>query len=221
MIQFLTIIFTFINTYAFDPAIQTSIVQNIQLKTRNDHRPLTYKLANEILFTKLDNKNGIICSVYKIDLCLTTAIVPSPKVMNIEHTWPQSEGANGDAKSDLHHLFISDSPTNSIRSSLPFCDVENVKWTNGESKRGYNKFNEHCFEPPKNHKGNVARALFYFSLRYQLPIENHQEEFLRAWHFIDPIDNDEIERNNEVSKFQGNLNPFILDPELINQIKDF
>lgn len=221
MMHFFIILTSFFNAFANSPVFESPIVQSIQLKTRSEHRPLTYKLANEILFTKLDNKNGIVCSVYKKDLCLATVIVPSPKIMNIEHTWPQSEGANGDAKSDLHHIFVSDSPTNSIRSSLPFCDVENIKWTNGESKRGYNKYNEHCFEPPKNHKGNVARALFYFSLRYQLPIEDHQEEFLRTWHLIDPIDSEELERNNEVSKFQGNLNPFIIDPDLINQIKDF
>ncbi len=195
--------------------------ENIQLKTRSEHRPLTYKVANEILFTKLDNKNSVVCSVYDTKNCLTTSVVPSPKIMNIEHTWPQSEGAVGTAKSDLHHLFISDSPTNSVRSSLPFCDVEQIKWTNGESKRGHNKHNEHCFEPPKNHKGNVARALFYFSIRYQMPIDDHQESYLRIWNDEDPVDGEEEKRNFEISKYQGNLNPFVSNSNLVLEFDDF
>lgn len=221
MITLVLSILSLTSVFAESLVIHSTRVQSIQTSIRTDHRPLTYKMANEILFTKLDNKNGIVCSVYKNDLCLTTNTVPSPKLMNIEHTWPQSAGANGDAKSDLHHIFVSDSPTNSIRSSLPFCQVETLKWTNGESKRGYNKFNEHCFEPPQNHKGNVARALFYFSLRYQMSIDENQEAFLRVWHLEDPVDQAEIDRNVEVSKFQGNLNPFINNPLLVNEISDF
>ena len=141
--------------------------------------------------------------------------------MNIEHTWPQSNGANGIAKSDLHHLFPVDSPTNSIRSSLPFCDVIESKWSNSQSKRGFNSFKEHCFEPPEQHKGNVARALFYFSVRYQMPIDDNQESYLRKWCKQDPIDQDEIDRNDKIKSFQYNSNPFIERPELIEQIKNF
>lgn len=129
--------------------------------------------------------------------------------------------ANGIAKSDLHHLFPVDSPTNSIRSSLPFCDVIESKWSNSQSKRGFNSFKEHCFEPPEQHKGNVARALFYFSVRYQMPIDDNQESYLRKWCKQDPIDQDEIDRNDKIKSFQYNSNPFIERPELIEQIKNF
>lgn len=197
------------------------IKNDLRLELIKTHRPITYQQANEILFTKLDNNKGIICSVYNNQNCLNTTTIPSPKIMNIEHTWPQSEGANGDAKSDLHHIFISDSPTNSIRSSLPFCDVIMPKWTNGESKRGLGKFGEHCFEPPKNHKGNIARAMFYFAIRYQKEINQEQEFYFRLWNHLDPVDENEAYRNLEVIKFQGNANPFIIHPELIDSISDF
>lgn len=198
-----------------------SVKNNLRLELIKAHRPLTYQQANDILFTKLDNHSGVICSVYNQKNCLTTFIVPSPKIMNIEHTWPQSNGANGDAKSDLHHIFISDSPTNSVRSSLPFCDVVIQKWTNGESKRGAGKYGEHCFEPPVNHKGNVARAMFYFAIRYQKEIDQEQEFYFRLWNKNDPVDENERQRNIEIMKFQGNTNPFIDRPELIDTISDF
>lgn len=216
-----TILFLFFIFSSFANADLDKIKSDLRQELTNTHHPITYQQANEILFTKLDNKNGIICSVYSKSICLTTSIVPSPKIMNIEHSWPQSLGANGDAKSDLHHIFITDSPTNSIRSNLPFCDVMTVKWTNGESKRGIGKFGEHCFEPPQNHKGDVARAMFYFAIRYQKEIDSQQEYYFKLWHKIDPIDDNEIYRNNEIVKYQGNSNPFITNPELIEKITDF
>lgn len=195
--------------------------EELHIKTRKEHLPITYKAANEILFSKLDNHNGIVCSVYSSQTCMVTNTVPSPKIMNIEHTWPQSEGANGEAKSDLHHLFPVESSINSIRSSLPFCIVKVIKWEKNQSKRGYSQFNEHCFEPPAEHLGNVARALFYFSIRYKNLIDSNQESFLRAWHKADPIDQNEIDRNHAIKKFQNNTNPFIDDPGLVDKISDF
>jgi hypothetical protein len=211
----------FINCYADEIASSEKLKTELFKITQASHRPITYKQANNILFTKLDNHNGSVCSVYSASTCIVTNIVPSPKVMNIEHTWPQSEGANGDAKSDLHHIFPVDSSVNSIRSSLPFCEVVTVKWENGQSKRGISIFNEHCFEPPADHKGDVARALFYFSVRYRQPIDQNQEYFLRKWHLEDPIDQKEIDRNQSIKEFQNNSNPFIDNPELVSKIIDF
>lgn len=205
----------------FEAFSEQLLKEELHTKTRKEHLPITYKAANEILFSKLDNHGGIVCSVYSSQTCLVTNSVPSPKIMNIEHTWPQSEGANGEAKSDLHHLFPVESSINSIRSSLPFCNVKVIKWEKNQSKRGYSQFNEHCFEPPAEHMGNVARALFYFSIRYKNQIDSNQEFFLRSWHKVDPIDQNEIDRNQAIKKFQNNANPFIDDPSLVDKISDF
>ncbi len=216
-------LFTFIATtsMAADLSVSDKLKSELYKSQQSSHKPLTYKQANDILFTKLDEAKGSVCSAYTPDICVATTVVPSPKIMNVEHTWPQSEGANGFAKGDLHHLFAVDSPTNSMRSSLPFCDVITVKWKNSVSKRGLSKFGEHCFEPPEDHKGNVARALFYFSIRYQMPIDQNQEYFLRQWHESDPVDQKEIDRNQMIMKFQNNSNPFIDNSELVQQIVDF
>ncbi len=197
--------------------LRTDLAQAV----RSTHHPISYKQANEILFTKLNKSQGLICGVYSPLFCLALDGIPSPKVMNIEHTWPQSEGARGDAKSDLHHLFAATSFSNSMRGSLPFCNVSVVKWEADQSKRGLNEFLEHCFEPPLQHKGNVARALFYFAVRYGAAIDEHQEMYLRSWHKEDLVDDEERFRNREIEKYQNNANPFIDNPELIDQISDF
>lgn len=215
--------FYLLSTLCFAQSLSESdqLKASLYEKVKSSHKPITYKQANDILFTKLDNHNGLVCSVYSPKTCLATDSVPSSKIMNVEHTWPQSEGANGDAKSDLHHIYPVESSVNSIRSSLPFCNVQTIKWEQDESKRGLSQFNEHCFEPPKEHKGNVARALFYFSIRYQKPIAPNQEYFLRIWHKEDPVDQNESDRNQEIKKFQNNSNPFITNPELVDKITHF
>ncbi len=185
-----------------------------------NHTPISYKRANEILFTKLDNQNGQVCSVYSKD-CLETDTIPSPKIMNIEHTWPQSLGAHGEAKADLHHLYPANSVINSIRSSLPFCDVKTVKWAGEISKRGESEDFKNCFEPPVAHKGNVARSLFYFAIRYHYSISAAEEKTLRKWHQEDPVDQNEIERNLKINIYQKNKNPFVENPELVDMVEDF
>jgi deoxyribonuclease I len=193
----------------------------LQIKLLSEHKPITYKQANEILFIKLNKVNGVICSVYSPSFCINSDVIPSPKIINIEHTWPQSMGAHDIAKSDLHHLFPATSSSNAMRSSLPFCNVAVIKWADDQSKRGYNEFNEHCFEPPADHKGNVARALFYFAVRYKYEIDQHQEFYLRQWHQQDPVDADEMARNLLILNFQNVTNPFIDDPTLVELISDF
>lgn len=186
-----------------------------------DHHPLTYKQANEIIFTKLSYPNQQACSVYSPSFCLSLDVIPHHTIMNIEHTWPQSLGAHGIAKSDLHHLFPATSSSNARRGSFPFCDVLVVQWQEDGSKFGTNEFGEHCFEPPAQHKGNVARALFYFATRYDFSIDEHQEMYLRKWHTEDAVDAAELLRNSEIKSFQNVSNPFIDHPELVDEITDF
>ncbi|RYZ68005.1 MAG: nuclease, partial [Proteobacteria bacterium] len=79
----------------------------------------------------------------------------------------------------------------------------------------------HFFEPPDAHKGNVARALFYFSVRYNIKIDPIEENFLKAWNKADPVDQEESGRNEAIMKIQGNRNPFVDFPELADSIGDF
>lgn len=221
MLKNLFPIFLLINCFADEKSDSQLLKDKLYILTQSTHNAVTYKQANELIFTKLDNHQGVVCSVYSTKSCLITDSVPSHKIMNIEHNWPQSEGANGVAKSDFHHLFPVESSVNSIRASLPFCEVREIKWSEDNSKRGIGQFNEHCFEPPEEHVGNVARALFYFAIRYRMPIDQNQEYYLRKWNKEDPIDQMEIDRNNLIKIYQNNINPFILDPSLVDQIIDF
>lgn len=154
--------------------------------------------------------------------------VPDNTVINVEHTWPQSHFTRkfrGEMqKSDLHHLFPTDSQINAIRGNNMFGEVvKDLKQLKCPASRygigtGGNK---QVFEPPNDHKGNVARALFYFSMRYDVGISHLEEGILRKWNNEDPVDDEEIRRNHEIFKVQGNRNPFVDFPDLAERIADF
>ncbi len=162
--------------------------------------------------------------------------IPSSNILNCEHTWPQSRFNSKEApsvqKTDLHHLFPTDSKANSIRGNnefaevrgseiFPMCTTSYIGSSDSVIMPQLNNHSSLFFEPPDEHKGNVARALFYFSIRYLNPISALEETFLRKWHLDDPTDEEEIIRNDKIFEIQSNRNPFIDHPELVDIVKDF
>lgn len=154
--------------------------------------------------------------------------IPDNRVINIEHTWPQSRFTRkfreDVQKSDLHHLFPTDSKLNAVRGNHAFGEVTTdlLELDCPASRFGIgSRGTEEVFEPPQAHKGNVARALFYFAVRYDLSIGADEEETLRVWNKEDPVDEDEIRRNEEIFKIQRNRNPFVDFPDLADKISDF
>lgn len=154
--------------------------------------------------------------------------VPANEIINTEHTWPQSrfnKNQNvGMQKADLHHLFPTDSKVNNVRGNFKFGEVQkdlSVLKCHGPRIGTPTNGSERVFEPPQIHKGNVARALFYFSVKYKLPIDKNEETILRKWTSEDPVDDEEMLRNDEIQKVQQSRNPFIDFPELVESISDF
>ncbi|MCE9673245.1 endonuclease [Myxococcus stipitatus] len=187
----------------------------------NGKKVVSYNEARNLIFSSLDvNQAGNVECVYT-DAEIKGGKIPSSSVMNVEHTWPQSKGATGAAKSDLHHLFPTDSKANSRRSSFPFGVVVNVKWSQDGAKLGTDAKGNTVFEPPDSHKGNVARAMFYFSATYNKDIPADEEAVLKQWNKLDAVDAAEIDRNRRVANIQGNVNQFVEHSELADRIKDF
>jgi len=154
--------------------------------------------------------------------------IPDNTVINVEHTWPQSHFTGKHPtdfqKSDLHHLFPTDSELNAIRGNHKFGEVSrDLKILKcRESRFGIGTAgNQEIFEPPTNHKGNVARAIFYFATRYDQYIDQDEENVLRKWNQEDPVDEEEVRRNDGIFQVQGNRNPFVDYPELSDLVADF
>jgi len=181
---------------------------------------LDYKDARVIMFSHLDNVDGKVCGVYS-GTCIETSGIPDPSKYNTEHSWCQSWGATGKAKSDLHHLYPVKSNLNSKRNNFPFCEVSDVQWEDYGSYFGHSFSGTTCFEPPNWHKGELARSMFYFSVRYSRPLDSEQEKFFREWNAEIPVSEKEYYRNEDSLFYQGNRNPFVQYPEFVQLISDY
>jgi hypothetical protein len=191
------------------------------LAARSGGDGLGYDTARELMFAEVDNQAGEVQCVYT-GRWVTTSGVPPNDVMNAEHTWCQSWGADfHPAKSDLHHLFPTMSSANSHRGNLPFGDVVIEDWSDGGSSRGTDETHHAVFEPRDAHKGDAARAIFYFAVRYDMAVDEPMESVLRTWHRFDPPDRKELERCDAVEELQHNRNPFIDRVGFVDRIQDF
>ena len=163
-----------------------------------------------------------------------------PNGINTEHMWPQGLGATGMAQSDMHHLYPSRSKANSDRGNFPFgeiTDSQTQTWYLRATERSTPPATERDlysegirgvngkFEPRESVKGNIARSLFYFYTMYKLQADaedpsyfNKMKTDLCAWHYQDPVDKVEWERNQKIATYQGGkLNPFVLDCSLVSR----
>lgn len=234
MSAFAVVVILTLSTQAFSQRSSNDldIKDQIYNEVRRNHHPIGYSAARVKLLGHMaieqENNKYYVTDVYCEAEYASPGLgkVPSNSIINVEHTWPQSKFGGSDKgaqKSDLHHLYPTDSQLNSIRGNNPFGEVvqdtQNTKCP--QSHIGYDDSGKRVFEPPQNHKGNVARALFYFSIRYNMPISESEEKVLKQWHTMDPVDAEELVRNDQVESYQGNRNPFIDSPDLVNLINNF
>ncbi len=199
-----------------------ALLQAIRLYAKQ-HVMLSYRSARHLMFSDIDNHAGIVTGVYTgRAVCTKTTPDIDATGFNTEHTLPYSKGIKGRAGgSDLHHLFPTDAETNNIRSNHDFGEVVEVEWEGYGCKLGKDEHGKTVFEPPDAHKGNVARALFYVSAIYSLPIPDDEEAVLKRWNHQDPVDAAERHRNDLISRYQNNRNPYIDQPALADRIADF
>lgn len=171
---------------------------------------------------------------------------------NREHVMPQSSfNSNYPMYSDLFFVIPTDARINQLRSNYPYgiggttnfhtftntskinnCAIPNATYTG------------RVYEPINEFKGDVARMLLYFVVRYQgklggfnfntnvdptkdqNPLNGTEEQafekwyiqMLMSWSSADPVSQREIDRNNYVYTIQKNRNPFVDHPEWIDKI---
>lgn len=147
---------------------------------------------------------------------------------NREHVWPcsrmeingVSDISNGSVNhmTDLHNLRVSNYDINSYRSNKYFS-------TSNSDKTFYPNQSS---DPNDDFTGDVARILFYMELvnpglnLVNNPSDNGHEmgdlSLLLKWAKEDPVDEFERQRNSRIYEYQGNRNPFIDHPEIIDKL---
>ncbi|GAB5537039.1 MAG: hypothetical protein Rubg2KO_32880 [Rubricoccaceae bacterium] len=209
---------------------------------------LGYGPARDSLYAREQQVNGELCGVYtafciQLDPNVDPSTDAYQKGVNAEHTWPQSQGAADEpSKSDLHHLFPAKANVNSSRSNHPYGEIPDSEadgWYRQASSQSSiptvfvtewsEKDNDHPdpawggrFEPREDHKGNAARAVFYFRAVHAGQVSSYnseaffdvQKDDLIVWHYADPVDLAEYARSEWIASLQGTANPFVLDSTL-------
>jgi len=247
-IYILLFLFSFIQVKAqykhIDVFLNDSSFQLIN-KLVNAYKPITvldYSQARVKMYTEIYNLDDSVSCIYtKHTLYLDPASSDpigylikngDPNGINCEHTFPQSKGADeGNAKSDMHHLFPARAAANEARSNFPFGDIKDditMEWfyrSNSQSTKPNQFIDEYSesinglFEPREDFKGNVARAVFYFFTMYELQADRiffeRMKPVLCNWHIADPVDSLEWERTFQIANYQEQKpNPFVLDCSL-------
>lgn len=158
--------------------------------------------------------------------------------MNIEHSFPKSwwGGEKVQAYKDLYNLMPCESKINSTKSNYPMGIVVSGDIGNGWTKVGKGTDGKWYWEPADPWKGDFARGYMYMATAYQdynwsgnqAPQILQQGAYptLKEWAYklyiqwakSDKPDLVEIKRNNDVAKIQGNRNPYVDFPNLMEYV---
>lgn len=202
--------------------------------------PLSYGDARDILYSMIEGEDFRLSGIYtNYTILLDPSEDPSKSAfdqgINAEHVYPQSLGAGGEpAKSDMHNIFPSRVNVNSSRGNCPFgeiVDEETDTWYFEDMSSStipsnnidaYSEKISGCvFEPREMVKGDIARAIFYFFTIHHTTADKdffeQQKEILYQWHQNDPVTERELRRDSLIHWYQGNHNPFVLDPTLVKR----
>lgn len=159
--------------------------------------------------------------------------------MNIEHSFAKSWGKwteQDQGYRDLYNLMPCESKINQKKSNYPMGKVVNASiGDNGATKVGPGSDGSNYWEPSDEWKGDFARGYMYMATCYQdnswygngtQILQNGAYPTLKQWAYelyiqwakADQPTQVEITRNNAVYKIQGNRNPFVDFPNLMDYI---
>lgn len=158
--------------------------------------------------------------------------------MNIEHSFPKSwwGGATVQAYKDLYNLMPCESKINRTKSNFPMGIVVSGDKGNGWTKVGEGTDGKKYWEPAAPWKGDFARGYMYMATAYQdynwkgeqalqilqqgayPTLQKWAYKLYIQWAKADKPDALEIKRNNDVAKIQGNRNPYVDFPNLMEYV---
>ena len=204
----------------------------------------TKKTWDAFFHTDRDTVTNQVLDMYSNNVRYFNPEKPTASVadFDIEHMLPKSwwGGDVNPAYCDLYHLVPGDYSANRSKSNHAPGIPADSSFNNGSFVTGsgaaYGLTRVFC--PADEYKGDFARAYFYIAACYgdslkwlesgepAIAVTNKgwQEfqpwlrDLLVEWHRMDPVSKKELDRAIEVNKIQGNRNPFIDYPELVEYI---
>ena len=194
--------------------------------------------------TDRDTLTNRVLDMYSLNVRYFDPAHPTASVadFDIEHMLPKSwwGGDVNPAYCDLFHLVPGDYSANRSKSNHAPGIPSDSTFNNGSFVTGSGATYglQRVFCPEDQYKGDFARAYFYIATCYgdsltwlttgepgvAMTNEGWEEfqpwlrDLLLDWHRLDPVSQKELDRAVEVNKIQGNRNPFIDYPDLVEYI---
>lgn len=193
--------------------------------------------------TDADNNGKVIdrYSTKRRDFALD-GVSPTPEMTTdciVNQEWWKIDGSRAQGvELDLYNLIPCDAAVPSNKKNYPPGIVTKPSYQNGTWKSGIGTISEvevNFYEPANEYKGDFARAIMYVALVYPCSLwsnlgENffddntfptlnaYSRRLLLEWHAADPVSDIERTRNNAIEAIQGNRNPFVDYPEIVDHI---
>lgn len=227
-----------------DSVLKSEIAKIINCGVRYRYGSGTRKTWQGFYYTDRDSETNMVLDMYSNEQHYYDPANPTASVsgFDIEHMLPKSwwGGTVNAAYKDLYHLVPGNSSANRSKSNHAPGTPTDSSFYNGSFVTGADMVHglDRAFCPADEYKGDFARAYFYIACCYgdeltwvtsgeaaQAMTNKSWEEFqpwlrdlLLEWHRMDPVSEKEKNRAIEVNKIQGNRNPFIDYPELVEYI---
>lgn len=139
---------------------------------------------------------------------------------------------------DLFNLIPCDLEVFEQRNDYFIGEVGTVRYTNGVSVIGTSMIGGDdvlFFQPAEEYRGDFARMIMYMVTVYSLDrwkdkvslffesnnpltFSRYYKSLMLAWHREDPVSDMERKRNDAVERIQGNRNPYVDYPELVEHV---
>lgn len=228
-----------------DSLLKSAVGEIAQCGIRYRYGAGTAKSWAGFYYTDRDTTTNMVVDMYSNNIRYFNPAQPKASVsgFDIEHRLPKSwwGGDVNRAYCDLYHLVPGDYSANRSKSNhAPGIPTDTTFW-NGSFATGSNPAYpvSKVFCPDDEYKGDFARTYFYIAAAYgdELRWDDKSAEpaacvtnqsylefkpwlisILLDWHRMDPVSEAEVERARRVQMIQGNRNPFIDYPDLVEYI---
>ncbi len=110
-------------------------------------------------------------------------------------------------EADMYNLFPAVGAVNAVRGNKQYSELPGAPSSFGQCPA---KVDGNRFEPPRQAKGELARAALYMDREYPAyRLSRQQRQLFEAWSRQDPVDQWECTRTRRIERLQGNENTVV------------
>ena len=195
------------------------------------------------VFAQCDvNSDGMMIDRYSqnlYELANGTATIPNGMAVDfvVNHSWWGTRISDA-IKWDMYNMLPCNNQVPKYKTDYMPGVVVDAIYSNGVWSMGWGSidgYRVNVYAPPRGYEGDFARIIMYMATIYpaerwsgqgvnffadgEYPTLNgYSRQLLLQWHNLDPVSDIERTRNDVISKVQGNRNPFVDYPQLVDYI---